>query len=512
MKKLTLVCAHKPSLDPRIDWVASLAQQEFETTVVGMVFEAGEKETRRFSYPVQLVEKTQQVALQYRLLRYLYLVVEFVKRVLLSPLALVHLFKNVLYLFTSGAVARQLGDRFNIPGWRTVPNDTRPATIAEARKNRPPPVDKKKAAPKRQKPCADAEGDPPPVSAQEPQKAGNPPKRRGVFDWARERYQKYAAFSWRKNHFKKVPICFLEALEKMDSPMDVIMCADLDALQVGIELKKKYKIPLLYDAHEFFAYIFPHSLKRQERYFLRKEKKLLQQVDYVFTVNPFLAQEMAQQCAKPGILSVPNCAPIEKEIPEYQDELPSLANGRVSFLFQGGFSEERGLEEVLEAWKQIDPEKAALFLRGPQNECRDALENEARRAGMLGKSVYILPSISEDELIAAAKNADVGLIPYKPITLNYKYCCPNKLSQYMQAGAAILASDTVYVGDRVRAYHCGALYDSSSTESIVKAIKQMIEAPDALAEMKKNGQEAARSEYNWDVQSRPMLEVFKALH
>jgi hypothetical protein len=53
--------------------------------------------------------------------------------------------------------------------------------------------------------------------------------------------------------------------------------------------------------------------------------------------------------------------------------------------------------------------------------------------------VLFLEAIDESELVTAAAEFDVGLVPYTPTGLNYSNCCPNKLSQYMAAGLPILA-------------------------------------------------------------------------
>src|SRR3546814_5848658 len=65
--------------------------------------------------------------------------------------------------------------------------------------------------------------------------------------------------------------------------------------------------------------------------------------------------------------------------------------------------------------------------------------------GMSGRSVFRLPSISESQLVSAARAADVGVIPYNPVFPNHVMACPNKLDQYMQAGIAILSNNIPYV-------------------------------------------------------------------
>jgi glycosyltransferase involved in cell wall biosynthesis len=120
--------------------------------------------------------------------------------------------------------------------------------------------------------------------------------------------------------------------------------------------------------------------------------------------------------------------------------------------------------------------------------------------------------VSESELISAASSADVGVIPYPGPSLNHLYACPNKLSQYLQAGLAILCNeDLMFVSDVVRAQRCGLSYRAREPETLVKAVQRLINDLPALQTMKTRAFQYARTEFNWGVQSEGYKKIIEEL-
>src|SRR5262249_40124579 len=117
--------------------------------------------------------------------------------------------------------------------------------------------------------------------------------------------------------------------------------------------------------------------------------------------------------------------------------------------------------------------------------------------------IQFLKPVSANELVPAATVADVGVIPYPLTTLNHVYCCPNKLSQYMQAGLAILSTNSHYITDRLAAYDCGLTYDSFQLETLVRAVRSFLDNPQRLQTMKSNARAWVMADFNWEKQSSP---------
>ena len=83
-----------------------------------------------------------------------------------------------------------------------------------------------------------------------------------------------------------------------------------------------------------------------------------------------------------------------------------------------------------------------LLLRGNDHAHKTICIRLAESLGLKDVGVFFPPPVCEGLLIAAAAEADIGVIPYKPTIINFRYCCPNKLSEYMQAGLPLMAGNT----------------------------------------------------------------------
>ena len=104
---------------------------------------------------------------------------------------------------------------------------------------------------------------------------------------------------------------YREALLLNDkSGFDVVHCHDLDTLLIGVALKRRLDLPLIYDAHVIYGYMMTrHYPGPVASVFLRLEKWLLTYVDYVINVAEPERQYFSAITDKP-ISMVMNCKPL----------------------------------------------------------------------------------------------------------------------------------------------------------------------------------------------------------
>jgi glycosyltransferase involved in cell wall biosynthesis len=344
-----------------------------------------------------------------------------------------------------------------------------------------------------------------------------------------------ASFKWYLVYFLRTTVQLYDAVLALGRP-DLIHCNDLETLLPGVLLKKRLGCPLVYDAHEFWPHSDPEAAWWEVRFWLWLEKRLLPYVDAAFTVNPLLAGEMERAYGKP-FGSVPNCEPLEGladrlpaaalHVGAPADDAPaaprpgplpvgagspkSSSGGPVRFLYQGLFAPQRGLEELIGAWESVDPRQAALILRGPDNPYKEQCMALAGKLGLVQKSVFFPAAVPESQLLAAAAEADVGVIPYKPGNINYRFCCPNKLSQYMLAGLAILSNDLDFVRDVIQRYQCGVWYNSKGEQFILEAVRRLSEDRGFLSKCRQNAQAKALQEFHWERQAVGLYEAYDRL-
>ncbi|UVT19419.1 MAG: glycosyltransferase [Nitrospira sp.] len=286
----------------------------------------------------------------------------------------------------------------------------------------------------------------------------------------------------------------------------VILCHDIYALLAAVKLKKLMGCAVIYDSHEVWPEAFLEAGMLERRVIAFIERKAIRQADAVITVNPQVARYLERQYGIEHVVAVPNAEPLRKDVE------PSSARPvtfPIKILVQGRIVPGRGFEELLNAWALIDDERAVLLLRSPMNEYFQRL-CEVHRDLISNERIRIEEAVAEDQLVEAASRADVGVIPYRGPNLNHVYCCPNKLSQYMQAGLAILStSETQYVSQILSQYKCGLTYDPSSPDGLKEAVKLLINDTTLLCSLKENAHKATHAGFNWACLSLPYRQTIE---
>lgn len=281
---------------------------------------------------------------------------------------------------------------------------------------------------------------------------------------------------------------------------EVVVCHDLPALPAGVALKRRFGARLLYDAHEYWPQANRAATRVEERLTEALERRLIRSADAVVTVSPQLARHLERTYGLSGVLVAPNAVPFDEGV----TPSPPRRDGPVRFLLQGRVGPGRGVGELLATWAELAiGGDAELVVRAPLGPERDSLERRYR------DSVVFAEPVTEEFLVEAATNADVGLIPYGGENVNHRYASPNKLGQYMHAGLAVLAKRSEFVSEVVARYECGLVYDDAT--AFGAAVRRFVRDRDLLARMKESAYDAARREFNWPAQSRAYRQALEQL-
>jgi glycosyltransferase involved in cell wall biosynthesis len=81
----------------------------------------------------------------------------------------------------------------------------------------------------------------------------------------------------------------------------------------------------------------------------------------------------------------------------------------------------------------------------------------------------------------------------------------------MSAGLAVLSVDFPEMRQIITEEECGILIYDQGVESIIEAIETLLNNPEKLSTMSKNGQRAARERYSWDVMEKKLLLGYERL-
>ncbi len=269
----------------------------------------------------------------------------------------------------------------------------------------------------------------------------------------------------------------------------------------------------IYDARD--VYVDARNLARLPaplRYLVaRVERRWARRVDQVVTVNKSYAEVMAHRWSIGTPLVVMNCSyrfePPSPRGRQFHDLLGLDLGDRV-VLYQGGFSPDRGIEQLLEAIVGID--RAVLVLMG-YGPLRAALQERVTGSELRGRA-YVIDAVPPTELLDWVACADVVAIPIQPSTLNHRLTTPNKLLEALAAGVPVVASDLPGMAGIVRESASGALCDPADPAAIAAAIRGILDLPaPERAALADRALAAAHDRYNWETQMERLLEAYGRL-
>ena len=311
-----------------------------------------------------------------------------------------------------------------------------------------------------------------------------------------ELLQRVKEFRWFFPYFVQIAASIIDRAQNL-SGISAIVAADLDTLIAGIYLKELWGVPLFYDAHEFWPEANVDQAPFERDFWIALEGRLLESVDRAMTVSPGLATYMSRLYGK-SFMTVPNAEPL---ITVQAKQFSTSNKKPCRFLFQGGFAPARGIDLLIKAWPETN-QNAVLCLRGPESEHKQKMIRLAKSLGLLGTRIQFLDSVIETELVAAATEFDVGLIPYTPTGLNYSNCCPNKLSQYMAAGLPILSNKTSYVEQIIGEAGAGMVVDFTDSAQLVTAVDCLTTDANKRASFAQFATKFYRERFHWEAVSR----------
>ncbi len=297
-------------------------------------------------------------------------------------------------------------------------------------------------------------------------------------------------------------------------PADLVHAMAYMGIPIGLDLGRRDAAAVVYDARDI--YVDAANVARlpgpARRLFAAVERRWARRASRVTTVNEPYAAVMEQRFGVPRPLVVMNCS-YRRElaaVPErlFHERLDLGPATRV-VLYHGGFSRDRGIEQLIDALPSF-PADAVLVLLG-YGSLQAELERRAGGPGLAGR-LFVLPAVAPTELLDWVGSADVVAMPIQPSTLNHRLTTPNKLFEAMAAGVPVVASDLPGMAGIVRETRCGVLCDPTSPAAIAAAVRSILEAPEAeRAAYRARAIAAAHGLYSWEAQVEILLAEYGRL-
>ena len=279
---------------------------------------------------------------------------------------------------------------------------------------------------------------------------------------------------------------------------DVVHCHDLDTLSIGVNLKKKLGLPLIYDAHEIWPYMIEGEVpKIVIKRLLSLEKRSLKSVDFVITVSKSSREYFRKITDKP-VAVVMNC----KEL-AYETYQPPK-NDEFTLIYIGSMSKKRFFPNIVDLVGKMRGVK--LVLASAKRGMYYEVQEHCKKYG----NTEFLGTIPDEELIPRTKAADATFVLAYPKSKHYQHTLFNKQFEALACGRPIIITKGTYAAKMTEELECGLTVEYNR-ESIIETIINLRDNPGLCKRLGQNALKAAKERYNWDVEKNSLFRVYERI-
>jgi len=299
---------------------------------------------------------------------------------------------------------------------------------------------------------------------------------------------------------------FIYRVVKKYKKSNILHCNDLNSLPIGFIIKKFYNqdIKIVYDAHEYEINDVPYEKEYKVKIKYVIEKFLIKYADKTITVSDAIANEYVKLYGieKPAlVLNTPLYKKIEKK--DIFRETLDIAKNKTIFLYQGGLSRGRGIEILLDTFKNLHDDKSVIVFMG-----YGQLEELVQTATKAYANIYFHKAVNTDVLLEYTSSADFGISTIEDACLSYRYCLPNKIFEYLMVDLPVIVSNLYEMKRLVEDNNIGIVAQENTPQGLGEAIQEAVTLN--KKELYENIQKV-KEIYNWEEQEKVLLNLYQGL-
>jgi glycosyltransferase involved in cell wall biosynthesis len=273
---------------------------------------------------------------------------------------------------------------------------------------------------------------------------------------------------------------------------DVVHAHDLDTLPAGWLLARRWRVRLVYDAHELYSSYEADPPRLYRRLALALEAALARRAHAVVTVTEPMAAELRRRLRLPAAPLVSlNCPARANGV------AAGRTDGVLRVVYQAAIGVGRRIEDALDAVAEIPAAELTLRVIGADTQ---ALRAAIAARGLEGRA-HVAEPVAPDRIVAALRSHDVGLVIDRPLAGNIELTIPNKLFEYLMAGLAVVVPRVAAMGELVEREGVGLTFEQGSAASLADALRRLAEDEAALLAYRRRAREVALERYNAETQT-----------
>lgn len=286
---------------------------------------------------------------------------------------------------------------------------------------------------------------------------------------------------------------------------DIYQLHDPELLRYALKIKKRGKT-VIFDSHEDY----PENIRQKTWIpallrlpvawsYSRYQNYVLKRIDGVLYVT--LSQRDKLKDVNKKAVMITNY-PIIEQVGE--DKKVYAANR--TLFFAGGIAESWMHENVIKAAARCKDVRYVLCGREETeylNHLRELPEWHL---------VDYMGTVPHEQVWILLGESGIGIaLLDSKLSGNYGTLGNTKLFEEMAAGIPVLCTASVLWKQIIEANDCGICVDPYDIDAIANAINYLLDNPDIARQMGENGRRAVLEEYNWSVEEKKLLALYREL-
>lgn len=186
---------------------------------------------------------------------------------------------------------------------------------------------------------------------------------------------------------------------------------------------------------------------------------------------------------------------------------------KYDLIYSGQLSNSRSIREIIYSvllCKKCFPTISALLVGEFDNPSFKTEIEKLIKELSLSEHITIKAAVPFHEIEKFYGAAKIGLCLLHE-TPKFKTAIPIKLFEYMAFGLPVIASSHGITAKIVRETDCGLLVDPLNVKSIAEAILRLLKNTELHSAQSTNGQISISKKYNWECESKKLLETYSEL-
>ncbi len=183
----------------------------------------------------------------------------------------------------------------------------------------------------------------------------------------------------------------------------------------------------------------------------------------------------------------------------------NIKKEQIIFLYQGALSQGRGIEIILDTFKNRKDKNSVIVFMG-----YGALQDEIINITKVYKNIFFQPAVPHNMILDYTSSADVGISGLVDLSscLSYYYSLPNKIFEYLMAELPIIVPNAIEMKNFVLEKQVGVVLNENNCEELNKAINYMIEIDRNKFHLNIIN---TKNTYNWEFQEKVLMKLYNNL-